>query len=376
MSTIELRYTIDEHRVNALLLNKPDVNAQDLQGNTPLHFVVAPGRVELVRPVIDQGCNVRIANLEGRTSLHLAVMLYKTIPPIILPWLLEAHAKINVQDQAEQTPLHLATVAKQTEGIKVLGKHGARQDILDNDGKTVLMTALSLDLFHDFEDIFQGSALSASLFKSIEAGAVESIGRLMEKMDRDSWPPMDESGYTPFYFAAKSGKPAGIARVIQKANEPGFDPQSILVPKAVPTALSIAANGGLDIVKAIMETVRPETRQKLLKQTDHVGKTALFWWLHMQAVFSHLVDLGADMRTTGRDGNNLLHVAAEFSYKVKFVTEKIETILGLLVLKDMLGETNKDGRTPREVAERGRNPKKVEFLDAVMRKLDMLDSRE
>lgn len=125
-----------------------------------------------------------------------------------------------------------------------------------------------------------------------------------------------------------------------------------------------------------MENVRPEIQQKLLKYTDHVGKNTLFWWLHKQAVFSYLVDLGADMRTTGRDGNNLLRVAAEFSHKVEFITEKIETILGLSVLKDMLGETNKDGRTPREVAECGRNPKKVEFLDAVMRRLGMLGSRE
>jgi hypothetical protein len=83
------------------------------------------------------------------------------------------------------------------------------------------------------------------------------------------------------------------------------------------------------------------------------------------------------MRTRSGDGRNLLHVGDGFSssYITKYVIDKIETKLGLLVLKDMLGERNEAGRTPREQAEYYDDLGTVEILDAVMKKFEMLDWR-
>jgi ankyrin repeat protein len=49
--------------------------------------------------------------------------------------LIDAGADVNVQDKADQTPLHWATIFGEVEIAKVLLDAGARKDIPNEDGK-------------------------------------------------------------------------------------------------------------------------------------------------------------------------------------------------------------------------------------------------
>lgn len=60
-----------------LLEREPDINATDDFGWTPLHWAAASTRVstQVIKALIDKGCNVEMQDKEGRTALDLAVQL-------------------------------------------------------------------------------------------------------------------------------------------------------------------------------------------------------------------------------------------------------------------------------------------------------------
>ncbi|KAL9564350.1 hypothetical protein ACKAV7_011541 [Fusarium commune] len=342
-------------RIKAPLLNKANINAQDLWGNTPLHSAVLFNRKSVVEILIERACDVKIANLEGRTPLHMAAALEETD---ILSLILETDTDIDAWDRAGQTPLYRVIISRNAEATQMLVKRGAKQDIMDRDKRSPLALAASLDFLPAFKDHYQKGALSSSILELAATRDSESIACLMEKMDRDSWPPINEIGQTPYHIAARWAwrYPEVIVTIIQKAQKLGFRPESILEPHTKPTALSLVASGGwLDVAKGIVENVASEIRSQLIEQADDKGMTPLFWSVDNSspAVFSYLADQKANMRTTASDERNLLHAAVSFSSSdiTKLVTDKIEPKLGLPVLKDMLGERNKAGRTPREEAE-------------------------
>ncbi|KAF9780378.1 hypothetical protein IL306_000314 [Fusarium sp. DS 682] len=361
----------DEKQIEALLLNKADINSQDLRGNTPLHLAVLSNRRFLVEVLIERGCNVQISNFEGRAPLHLAAMLEDTD---ILSLLLSAKAEINVQDQAGQTPLHVATTVKNSKSIKKLIGSGAKQDITDKANRTAVLIAASLDILPAFENHYEKASLASSILQAAKTGEIEAIGRLMEKMDRDSWPPTDDSNKTPFHLAAryKLGRPEVTVMMIRKAKELEFNPEGILKPENEDTALSIAATyGALDLVKGIMENLEPDIRKKLLEQAGNTGMTPLHWTADSRErnVFSYLVDQGANMRTRTKENKNLLHLAtSSSSHMMRHVIKKIKEKVGSSDLQAMLQEKDEKNRTPRETAEWLGNSENVMLLDKEIKK--------
>ncbi|KAH7150957.1 ankyrin repeat-containing domain protein, partial [Fusarium sp. MPI-SDFR-AT-0072] len=109
-------------RIKAPLLNKANINAQDLWGNTPLHSAVLFNRKSVVEILIERACDVKIANLEGRTPLHMAAALEETD---ILSLILETDTDIDAWDRAGQTPLYRVIISRNAEATQMLVKRGA-----------------------------------------------------------------------------------------------------------------------------------------------------------------------------------------------------------------------------------------------------------
>src|SRR5213596_569609 len=62
----------DKAALRALLQQKADVNAAQVDGTTALHWAVYRGDLETVDLLIDGGAKVDVKNREGITPLHMA----------------------------------------------------------------------------------------------------------------------------------------------------------------------------------------------------------------------------------------------------------------------------------------------------------------
>uniref|UniRef100_A0A0M3HIK1 ANK_REP_REGION domain-containing protein n=1 Tax=Ascaris lumbricoides TaxID=6252 RepID=A0A0M3HIK1_ASCLU len=60
------------HHVERLLYYGADINAQNVNGNTPLHVCAVNNRPECARVLLLRGVDASIVNKQGQTALHVA----------------------------------------------------------------------------------------------------------------------------------------------------------------------------------------------------------------------------------------------------------------------------------------------------------------
>ena len=134
-----------------LLKNGADVNAQDKQGKTALHYVVGSARVrselyeqeqiQLLDTLFKYKANPNIKDGEGNTALAQALQatIGQHIGIMELERLLQAGADPNVQNNEGKTPLILACeIDANFEMILALIQAGADVKTLDNAGKAAI----------------------------------------------------------------------------------------------------------------------------------------------------------------------------------------------------------------------------------------------
>ena len=131
-----------------------NVNSDDDEGLTPLHFAAADhGRVEVARVLLEHGANVDAEDKKGRTPLHEAadyrrvnvdygrVKGYVGGKVEIIRVLLEHGANVGAQDNEGRTPLHVAAKYAKVEVVRLLLEHGADVGAEDNEGRTPFQIA-------------------------------------------------------------------------------------------------------------------------------------------------------------------------------------------------------------------------------------------
>jgi len=90
--------------VSELKLNNMDLNIQDRDGNTPLHYAVDHDAVDIVRDLLDLGAEINIANSYRETPLHSAAS-WSPVTSEIVRLLLENGADVTAEDCSGRTPL-------------------------------------------------------------------------------------------------------------------------------------------------------------------------------------------------------------------------------------------------------------------------------
>jgi ankyrin repeat protein len=128
--------------VRALLQQKADANAPQVDGTTALHWAVEVNDLELTDLLIGAGARVSAANKAGATPLLLATVNGNVA---IIERLIAAGADPNAPlTKSADTALMMASRTGQVEAVKVLLDHGAQVNAKETWGGTIaLMWAVS-----------------------------------------------------------------------------------------------------------------------------------------------------------------------------------------------------------------------------------------
>jgi hypothetical protein len=128
-----------------------EINVQDNEGNTPLHFAVKRINREklpirdyegIIRLLLERKADVHIVNIGGATPLHTAAAFRAN--PSAVEMLIQAGADVNLRtfkSYGAWTPLHGAVARNDAAVATVLLKYGARIYVIDGRELTPLLVA-------------------------------------------------------------------------------------------------------------------------------------------------------------------------------------------------------------------------------------------
>jgi len=129
--------------VQLLLEFEADISVTDTKGFSCLHHAALKGNESAVTAILATGPHPRIINEkkeDGFTALHLASLNnHQKVAEILIK---QGKADIDSQNDALQTPLHLAVVGNSLQIVKLLVEEGADLDIKDKVGDTPMHEAI------------------------------------------------------------------------------------------------------------------------------------------------------------------------------------------------------------------------------------------
>lgn len=310
-------------RANALIGRKVDVNAQALDGTTPLHCAAESGCEELVELLVKHKANINAQKIDGTTPLHCATMsrcvklikfllrhqATETTGPAgrtllhlaamtnnsaMFAWL---KTTAEVQDQAGRTPLHLAAMYHAPASISELVDLGAKMDAKDHQGKTPLHLACLYDRPDSVRELLKGGAENeqsvyidpnakdergrtplhlAALFNSSEA--IRALTEWDSQLSNFGYNSKDVEGRSPLHLAAFSNALDAVPLLMDRINDhsgwwPPKDEDS-----QTPFHLA-AAQGHADAIKLmgnLMMEHKPDSRAKVLLHKSDTDEFTAF----------------------------------------------------------------------------------------------------
>ena len=117
----------------------PNLNLKNSKQQTPLSLALQLGLHSVAQLLIDEGANINFTNSEGLTLLHEAIIGGDEESSMFL---LNYGADTNVRTPSGESPLELAVKHKMEPVVRELCLKGANLNAVDEEGNTLLWTAL------------------------------------------------------------------------------------------------------------------------------------------------------------------------------------------------------------------------------------------
>ncbi|KAL7298798.1 hypothetical protein TKK_0008542 [Trichogramma kaykai] len=270
------------------------VDAQNLNGNTPLH-VAAYFRQPLVTEILlRKGANPNMVNYDECTPLHficnnevIDVDLLKTFIEINNE--IQQTVQLNIGDKIGDTPLHLAVKHENLEVVELLLRNGADPDFANEDG----LTPLHIICQRKYDDNL------AEMFLKIN----ESISQTTLVDARDS------GGNSPLHLALRRENRMAAEVLLRR----GADPNSINKDGLTPLHVISMRRRDNDLPNMLIELSNAVDLTLQLDIQDKSGNTPLHLALDhgLEKVAELLLINGADVNLPNAEGFTALHIICQ-----------------------------------------------------------------
>ena len=368
--------------INYLVLEcKVDINAQDSEGNTPLHLAVINGQLQTARAILDSNThqdtaldfamnktsnsNLLLRNKNGLTAFHVAA---RVGTHEFLEYLLSKSADYNISSKEllarlssdGRSLLHYAVEGGHTECVRTLLKYGGDPTAVCDYHPPPLHLACSngklsiLKLMVDMcgKEVLQmcdqhgGTALHSSTF-SIHCSK-DMISYLEE--NGVSVNTLDSNGFSALSNAIQLGSVSATEQLLMLGADPLLQDQSgyNCLHRAV-------MSKRMEVFKKLIGS---KDAQAMAVSTDNQGNSPIH--IALKLGLSEMVTTLLDMTSKelkDSEGNNYIHLAA-ISGETKFLTH----ILAMPYAQEMMNEANSTGFTPMHYAALGHSITTVKML--------------
>ncbi|KAK7480132.1 hypothetical protein BaRGS_00028616, partial [Batillaria attramentaria] len=296
--------------VTCLLRHHAKVNAQDVNGRTPVHDACGGNDRELLKLLIGSGADISIKQNDGGTPLHLACREGHTG---VSELLIQHGVDINVKDSDGWTPLHLACWEGHSGVTELLIRSGADIKAKKTGGWTPLHlaccnghTILSELLAQNGADI---NVKKNGRWTPLHLACINGHTGVCERLIRhgaDLNVKDNVKGWTPLHLACWQGHTGISELLIQK----GAD-------------ISAKKAGGWTPLHLACSTGHTEVIQLLIQNGAGInvktndGRTPL----HLACCYGHrevselLIQQGADINVTNKGGFAPLHLACSNGHR-------------------------------------------------------------
>ena len=189
-------------------IDRADVNVRDLDGKTPLFYVLR--HADAMRLLIEFGADVNVRDAGGATAVKLAAAYWLPGQGLdIVRMLLDVGADANVAANDGQTALHLYFREGSDQIVKLLIARGA--------------------------NVNASSTIGRPLHFAARRGSIECM-RLLLEHGADPHARSPKGGWTALHLAAKSRNPREAVRLLVKAgadanavDDKGWTPMHVLI---------------------------------------------------------------------------------------------------------------------------------------------------
>ncbi|KAB8260580.1 ankyrin repeat-containing domain protein [Aspergillus pseudonomiae] len=278
--------------VQMLLENEEDVNERGMteKEQSPIHLAALNGHVAVVKLLLERGANVEAQDVNMDTPLCLAVA---TCQAAVVDLLLEYKAKVNVRNSEGQTPLAiLITAAPERQGTtawktimqRLIAGGSDLEARVEPSGYTPLTLAASRGCVDIMEQLLEAGANTeardsnnwTALFQAVFMGNPRMVKLLLDHKAKPD--PLDEQQGTPLEYAVALG-----------IHPPVFFQK---------TEIFDMRDGHYNIAQQILET-RPLNHDP----QDRFGRS-LTWWIQLTGhtrMRDLLTDYGMQLRGDGQE---------------------------------------------------------------------------